>query len=133
MKTKEERKEGITQGHVVFEIKKGRIVHEIIAKSKAELRDKLYGLLKEGNNYAWQAIAHLAYEEKGSVQCWGWSIKRIGTLKFVADGHEETPRKPQGEKERNVEQPVLVEKPPVITPKAQEIQEEDSLAFFSPE
>ena len=132
MKTKEERKEGMTQGHVVFEIKKGRVVHEIIAKSKAELRDKLYGLLKEGNNYAWQAIAHLAYEEKGSVQCWGWSIKRIGTLKFVADGYEETPRKPQGKKEKSVEQSVMIASSPVITPKIQEI-DEDSFNLFSPE
>ena len=132
MKKTEERKEDMTQGQVVLEIKKGRVVHEIIAKSKAELRDKLYGLLKEGNNYAWQAIAHLAYEEKGSVQCWGWSIKRIGTLKFVADGHEETPRKPQGEKERNVEQPVMIASSPVITPKIQEI-DEDSFNLFSPE
>ena len=59
--------------------------HRVEAGSTAELRDELGRLLPELEPYAVQAVARLASIERATVTAGGWSVRRVGMMRFQPD------------------------------------------------
>lgn len=73
-----------SRDRVVYEVRGPNIgTRQVDAATTAELRKALTPLGLDP--YTMQAAAHLAHNERATVQGKGWSIKRLGVLSFVPD------------------------------------------------
>lgn len=74
-----------SQVRVVYEVTLDGQVRRVEASTVHELRDQLYGLLRDLDAYALAAIARLVTEERATVSTKTWGVKRVGVLQFTAD------------------------------------------------
>ena len=102
--------------------------HRVEAGSTAELRDELGRLLPELEPYAVQAAARLASIERATVTAVGWSVRRVGVMRFQPDepvrkevnSGVRPPRKPAAQHEGQTVGPTAI--PPEMAAQASETQ-----------
>ena len=93
-KTKRPKKSApVPQARVVYEVTSNGEVRRVEASTVTELRDQLYGHLRDLDAYALAAIARLVTEERATVSTKTWSVKRVGVLQFTADDEPMPPKK----------------------------------------
>ncbi|WP_225984307.1 hypothetical protein, partial [Deinococcus wulumuqiensis] len=82
-----------TLERVVYELQHGGQTHQCEAASTKDLKGQLERLMPGLDSYSVQALAHVVHASAGSVIGRGWSVRRVGVLRFEPDQTDAAPQR----------------------------------------
>ena len=86
MARKISKKKALTD-RIVYEVTTPKGSYQVEASATKELKTAITSLLPLPlEPYSVQAAAHLAHVERATVQGQGWSIRRVGVLRYLISG-----------------------------------------------